>query len=861
MKPARSMVNQHDSIEGVPVLQFRKFLAISAMTALAFSVLSGCSSNSSNVLKASPVAPVITWSPASLVAGSTLSSAQLNATAAAPGGTSPLAGLFYYTPATGTAENTVGPVTLSVTFVPADLVDFNTVTASVTLNVAVTPAPQYTFTPVRIVGGGYVPGIVMHPTQKGLMYARTDVGGAYRWDPVNLIWIPITDFVNRSMPNASGIESIGLDPNDPQRLYMAAGLYTESYGGVCDLFLSSNQGATFTILPQTFKCGANDNGRGAGERLSVDPNLGTRVLWGTRQNGLWQSTDRGMTWAQLTSFPVTGTTSGVGVVFEIFLPASSSSGSLTKTIYAGVSATGTGADPSSLYVSNNAGVTWSAVPGAPTGLYVSHGALGADGNLYFSFANGIGPAGVTAGNIFQYVVPTTSNPNGTWNDITPPRTSGYQGGYGAVALDPEKPGVIMVSTLDHYTSPGDDLWRSLNYGKTWYSINTVGANRNDCLSPWLLFSATVTPCTTTSATAGTGNWVTALQIDPFNSDHVVHGTGGTIESSSNMTASDTGTASNWTIGALGIEETVITGLISPPYGPANLFSVMGDLDGFQHTSLTISPAGGMFQTPAETTGTSIDFAQAMPSIMARVGTGNSSKQFGGYSNNTGTSWTAFSTLPTGTVAGGGTIAVSANGSTIVWEPGDTGATTSYAKSSGTTWTAWTACTGAPANLPVYADRINPNVFYIYDAINGVLYASTNAGATFTATMNNVPKNGTLNVSYDAQGSLWLVSSQGLYHATNGATSFTQINSVTSGYSISEGKAQYASNYLTLYLGGTVGGVLGVFRSIDNGNTWFRVDDAAHGYGYMQFVQGDPRVFGRVYLGTGGRGIITADSPY
>jgi xyloglucan-specific exo-beta-1,4-glucanase len=128
-------------------------------------------------------------------------------------------------------------------------------------------------------------------------------------------------------------------------------------------------------------------------------------------------------------------------------------------------------------------------------------------------------------------------------------------------------------------------------------------------------------------------------------------------------------------------------------------------------------------------------------------------------------------------------------------------------------------------------------------------------------MNNVPKGETLNVSYDAQGSLWLVGSQGLYHATNGAASFTQINSVTSGYSISEGKAQYASNYLTLYLGGTVGGVLGIFRSIDNGNTWFRVDDAAHGYGYIASVQGDPRVFGRVYLGTGGRGIITADSPY
>jgi hypothetical protein len=848
------MVNQYDSTEGVSVLLSTKYLAIPAMTTLALAALSGCSSNTSNVITASPVAPVIAWSPAPIVAGATLTSAQLDAIATAPGGTVPLAGIYYYTPNTGAAENTVGPVTLSVTFVPADSADFTAATATVTLNVGVTPPPHYTFTPVRIVGGGYGPGIVMHPAQKGLMYARTDVGGAYRWDSVNSIWIPITDFVSRSTPNASGIESIGLDPNDTQRLYMAAGLYTESYGGVCDLFVSSDQGATFTILPQTFKCGSNDNGRGAGERLSVDPNLGTRILWGTRQNGLWQSTDRGMTWAQLASFPVTATTSGGGVVFEIYIPSSSSSGSLTQTIYAGVSATGTGADPQSLYVSKNGGTTWTAVPGAPTGLYVSHGVLGADGNLYFSFANGIGPAGVTAGNIFQYIVPTSTNPNGTWNDITPPRTAGYQGGYGAVTMDPQKPGVIMVSTLDHYTTPGDDLWRSLNYGKTWYSINSLCPVRNVSLSPWLLFGASSTAC----ATTGTGNWVTALQIDPFNSDHVVYGTGGTIETTSNMTASDTGAPSNWTIGALGVEETVITGLISPPLGPANLLSVMGDLDGFQHASLTTSPAIGMFQSPAESTGSSIDFAQSGPATMARVGTGNSSKQFGGYSTNSGTSWTAFTTNPTGTVAGGGTIAVSADGSTFIWEPADTGAVTSYTKSNGATWI---ACTGAPANFPVYADRINPNIFYIYDGTHGILYSSTNAGATFTAVMNNVPKGETLNVSYDAQGSLWLVGSQGLYHATNGAASFTQINSVTSGYSISEGKAQYASNYLTLYLGGTVGGVLGIFRSIDNGNTWFRVDDAAHGYGYIASVQGDPRVFGRVYLGTGGRGIITADSPY
>jgi oligoxyloglucan reducing-end-specific cellobiohydrolase len=40
----------------------------------------------------------------------------------------------------------------------------------------------------------------------------------------------------------------------------------------------------------------------------------------------------------------------------------------------------------------------------------------------------------------------------------------------------------------------------------------------------------------------------------------------------------------------------------------------------------------------------------------------------------------------------------------------------------------------------------------------------------------------------------------------------------------------------------------------------RIDDAAHEYGYVDTIQGDPRNFGRVYLGTGGRGIVYGDSP-
>jgi lysophospholipase L1-like esterase len=89
------------------------------------------------MLNVSQSPPQITWTPTALIAlGVPLGPGQLDATATAPGGTTELAGSFLYSPPAGTIFNTAGPQTLSVTFTPADMLDYTTAQDSLTLTVS-----------------------------------------------------------------------------------------------------------------------------------------------------------------------------------------------------------------------------------------------------------------------------------------------------------------------------------------------------------------------------------------------------------------------------------------------------------------------------------------------------------------------------------------------------------------------------------------------------------------------------------------------------------------------------------------------------------------------------------------------------
>jgi oligoxyloglucan reducing-end-specific cellobiohydrolase len=269
----------------------------------------------------------------------------------------------------------------------------------------------YKWEPVRIVAGGYIPGLIAHPTQPGLIYARTDMGGVYRWNPATEQWIPLLDFNAPSDYNLQGPEIVAVDPTDANRLYIAAGMYI---GNQTAMLVSADQGATFSTYPVSFAMGSNTDGRSVGERLAVNPFNPSELFMGTRQQGLWKSENYAQTWARVSSFPIQNSSDSFGVHWVLFDPANSG------TIYAGVNTT------SSIYKSTDDGATWKALPGQPLSwpYSVSGGThapapmravLNPDRNLYVTYGDYPGPNGMNYGLVEKF------NPSaGTWTNVTPP---------------------------------------------------------------------------------------------------------------------------------------------------------------------------------------------------------------------------------------------------------------------------------------------------------------------------------------------------------------------------------------------------------------------------------------------------------
>ncbi len=676
-------------------------------------------------------------------------------------------------------------------------------------------SPAYTWRSVEISGGGFVSGLLFHPAQPGLLYARTDVGGAYRWNGPLGRWLALNDDIgglNNEFMNL-GVLSFAVDANDPNRLYLACGQYAEWWAPPAILLRSADRGATWSRTSLAIKLGGNQDGRNTGERLQVDPHDGRVLFLGTTQNGLWRSSDRGETWVQVSGFAPASCT------LVLFDRATGTAGSPTPTLYVGVAST----SGPSLYRSTDAGTTWHEVPGQPTGLMPHHAEIGyaADSRtLYLAASDALGPNGCSAGAVWKLDLAS-----GIWTAITP--VSGAWG-WGGLSVAADDPRILVASTLDRWGAR-DDLFRSTNGGATWTSVLQRGT-LDHTSAPW--------------ASDSNPHWTADVKIDPFDSAHVLFVTGYGVYASENVAAA----SPVWAFRNSGLEETVPLMFVSPPVGPS-LVSVVGDVDGFRHDRFDLPPASR--HRPLQGTNRSIDFAGNNPALMVRT---FDAGLRGAWSADGGATWTAFARAPY-PARNGGVIALGADGATLVWsqENSPTQVSTDSGRS-------WSPSVGAPVNdsrtvAPV-ADRVAANKFYLCDPSAGRVYSSTDRGATFAVAAIVPTSAGVLRAVPGLEGNLWLPCwGGGLRRSTDSGASFVALPTVQEGYAVGFGKAAPGQSHPAVFLWGRVADVVGLFRSDDAGATWVRINDDRHQYGAPNWLTGDPRVFGRLYLAASGRGII------
>ncbi|KAI1338897.1 glycoside hydrolase family 74 protein [Xylariaceae sp. FL0016] len=705
-------------------------------------------------------------------------------------------------------------------------------------------------------GGGFVPGIVFHPTTKGVAYARTDIGGLYRLNDDDS-WTAVTDSIadNAGWHNW-GVDAVALDPQDADKVYAAVGMYTNDWDpNKGAIIRSDDKGATWTSTSLSFKVGGNMPGRGMGERLAVDPANSDIIYFGARSgNGLWKSSDGGATFAKVSSFTAVGTfiadptdTTGYnndiqGLTFVTFDSTSGTTAGATSRIYVGTADNTT----ASVYVSEDAGSTWSAVSGQPSTFFPHKCVLQPDEKvLYLTYSDGTGPYDGTSGAVYKYDITAK-----TWTNITPVSGSDLYFGFGGIGVDMLSPGTIVVASLNSWW-PDAQLFRSNNSGTTWSKIWewTSYPNENYYYSqsvskaPWIKTGFLDTD------TKDLGWMIEALVIDPLDSDHWLYGTGLTVFGGHDLTKWDT--VHNITIASLadGIEEFSVQDLASPP-GGSELLAAVGDDSGFTFASasdLNTSPSTP-WMDPIWATSSSVDYAGASVKNVVRIGNSAGTQQVA-VSSDGGASWNAYAGADTAMY--GGQVAYSASADTILWSTSSSGVARSQYSSS------FTAVSGLSSGAVIASDKQNDTVFYA--GAGSSFYTSRNTGTSFSAagSLGSATAIRDIAAHPTRAGELYVSTDVGIFHSTNYGSSFTQASgTLTNAYQVALGVG--SGNTWNLYAFGTGSAGARLYGSADSGSTWTDIQ-GNQGFGAIDSCKlaGSGTTSGQVYVGTNGRGVFYA----
>ena len=754
--------------------------------------------------------------------------------------------------------------------------------------------PPWTWQNANIQGMGFVTGITAHPVSHDI-YARTDVGGAYRLDRATLRWQPLLDTLPRAETSVFDIESLALAAQDSNRIAILvprnSGITAPGGGNYQfgDVMLSTDGGQSWQpqgLLPRQIRVGPNGEYRGfSGERLAIDPRRSDRLLVASRVDGVLLRENAAAPWTLAAGTPqVTAWSNGDPNDLEYagntpghtFVQFDANSAPLpdgtTSIVYLGDHATG-------VHRSLDGGRTWSQLPGSPQ--LAVHGFVHQDGRLYVSCArHPVGPDSALPeiGSVHRFDPAT-----GQWTEITPPQAASSapdRRPYAGVTGDPNQPNVVVV-TAAH----GAVLFRTTDRGQSWQRIqyndppNTPAYHEPPSAANYFIEAVT---------------WGTVgVLIDPADPRRIWQTNGAGVLRNDDLVANPA--AWTWTMD--NFEELVMHNVVCPPVpfadGGADFLSACMDMVGLRHERWDMIPTDKAAHPLQIGQANAIAYSHRQPQHAAVVGWDTWRPWFAltGVTHDNGRTWTPFANTTPGV---GGALAMSATDpNRMVWEPSQWRAV-HVTQDGGQTWTVATDldATFDPSNPNWWqlgqawhvsnpwwqgehlaADKVDGNRFYrftwgqfSYSSDGGVNWrhgfnawalGGNNAPLPFTVVIRLV-------THPTRAGEVWICEQANsdtpprpLWRSTDGGLTVQRVNSLQWASQVAFGRGDSNSLPFVYAYGVPVGQTAeGIWLSRDDAQTWSLVSDPqTQRFARVTSLEGDMRRRYRVYAGTNGRGVL------
>lgn len=734
---------------------------------------------------------------------------------------------------------------------------------------------------MNISGGGFVSGIVTGDT---VMYARTDVGGAYKYDFEKERWDQMLGFVTEAERGFLSVDAMCIDPTDENTVYFLCGCAYFSDARTV-IYKTTDGGQTFTESDVTdmIQVHGNGDGRHFGEAIAVDPDNpdviycggdvtagDSCLIWSQDGGETWDYVDgyddlgfytNTILWPTWTSHEVRGVTDGAY---------NTQNGVSSVCIYDGkvyvASSVAASGNVAVAEVGSDSFETLSS--SLPTNVYPSRINQDCDGRLLISYVAGV-CFGNGSGGVWRYDPAT-----GTAEDISPVNNS-----IGACQSAPDDPNTLIATTCAVWSSQswdsettcwGEWLYRSTDGGETWTSIypgkmsgiwewdEEAQEMKQSQLYDYLQSGG----CSWIYGKAI--HWSGALVVNPMDSSEILVTSGNGVFKWENIWTEDPVAVFH----ATGIEEVVALDLCSAVDGP--VYSAIGDYDGFLHDSVDGYAVQHDLSVEIKST-SGIAVCPQNNQVLARVHEKDST---GYYTLDGGASWTEM-TFPNG----GGKISIAelASGKYRIFYSFADNATVQYTDDFGGSWSTSSGISGSKTAYTL-VDPQDPSIVYAYTAYYNQYYfyskpaaefedahytyaVSKDYGATFTSTdlcmydeCDQCGRIAYLGTDQIVVGAGWY----GMYKITDGGATATKMN-VFYCKSVGYGAPKEEGGLNTLYLYGrpTEQDVEGVYCSVDGGESWICIN-AEHLYGGTgngNFIIGDMNTFGTVYMSTVGCGIV------